>query len=310
MKAEISLPQADNIEELIEGLRQIYFYYQYRQDTYVPPQYNVLRLNEMTLIDHEVEDFREQATALLRPIQLREILNRKEEFEKQLFAVNLKLEDIPNLKLAEKNAVVDEYQKSIEKIMTEARLKGSGYSNSLNNEVALLEAKRSEKLLEVESKYVDLESELLAKKTYYQEKIDGAESYFYTAHKADVEKKMLELYNEYQNKKDDVFKYNNTLTEKIVKYNNSLTQAIEKTRLDFMEIKQKELTNEQLLQTGYFVDAVEWVLKYYYEEYDNNVDAYEDFILHEEFTVYLKSVYDNLLDLLYVRAYGSSVSIG
>ena len=81
MKAEISISKADNTEELIMGLQEIYFYYQYRQDTYVPPNYTPLRLEETTIVDHELEDFRGTATALVKPAQLREILNRKEIFD-------------------------------------------------------------------------------------------------------------------------------------------------------------------------------------------------------------------------------------
>ena len=53
------------------GLQEIYFYYQYRQDTYVPPNYTPLRLEETTIVDHELEDFRGTATVLVKPAQLK-----------------------------------------------------------------------------------------------------------------------------------------------------------------------------------------------------------------------------------------------
>ncbi len=304
MKAEISISQADTTAELIRGLEEIYYYYQYRQDTYVPPNYNTLRLNEMTVIDYNIEDFRTTAEQLVKPNQLREILERKGKFAEQIVTVELTLNGLPEKKQEEKKKVEEQYKNSIDKILTDARLKGSGLSNSLNNEVALLEGEKAEKLLEIESKYLNLENELLAKKSYYQSQIDSAANYYKSAHDADVEKKMNELYSNFEEYKKEVFKYNNSLIEKTIKYNNSLSQAVEKTRLDFMEIKQIELTQEQLIQAGYFNDALEWVMNYYYA-FESPVEAYEDFIDHKEFIIYLKYTYDNLLDLLYVRAYGS-----
>ena len=308
MKAEISISRADNTDELLRGLEEIYFYYQYRQDTYVPPNYTTLRLNEISMNNRDLEYFRPTATVLVKPSQVREILNRKDEFEEKVAMINTSLSGLSDKKASEILSVNEEYEKSVNKMLTDARLKGSGYSNSLNNEVALLEAKKSEKIVEINAKYLHLEDELLAKKAYYENQISSAETYFLEAHNCDVEKKMQELYDNYEVSKIETFKYNNSLIEKVTKYNNSLTQAIEKTRLDFMEIKQIELTQEQLMQAGYFNDALEWVITYYYDEFDNPVDAYNDFISYEEFIVYLKYTYDNVLDLLYTRAYGASVS--
>lgn len=63
---------------------------------------------------------------------------------------------------------------------------------------------------------------------------------------------------------DEVTRYNNQVEEKLVKGRNDKTETESTLKLRYLELTAKGLTEEQLVQLGYYKDTIRAIDGYYY----------------------------------------------
>ncbi|MBO7186773.1 MAG: hypothetical protein J6V68_00040, partial [Clostridia bacterium] len=136
------------------------------------------------------------------------------------------------------------------------------------------------------------------------ENYNSVSEYFLEKHNAEIETKTFELKENQRLEDAEVQKYNNSIQEKEVKHANALVQAETKLAYEFMEITSKDPSVVDLARRGYFADIVSVIIEYY-NEFDNPIDAYNEFSNESEFNVFLTDwYYRSVLYALYVRAFG------
>lgn len=92
---------------------------------------------------------------------------------------------------------------------------------------------------------------------------------------------------------DEVTRYNNQVEEKLVKGRNDKTETESTLKLRYLELTAKGLTEEQLVQLGYYKDTIRAIDGYYYTIAAQA--AYDDFSKDASMNYYLGPYYDDIL---------------
>lgn len=91
----------------------------------------------------------------------------------------------------------------------------------------------------------------------------------------------------------EVTRYNNQVEEKLVKGRNDKTETESTLKLRYLELTAKGLTEEQLVQLGYYKDTIRAIDGYYYTIAAQA--AYDDFSKDASMNYYLGPYYDDIL---------------
>jgi hypothetical protein len=303
MRADLNLATPTSKQAVIDGLRQIDEYYKYRKDEYVPPVLVPLNLERMQFTVKSDSEYLSLAEELLKSKHTEDIRDRKDYFSKELWKVQSEMAELPS-KLAEELSLLEEkYDELVNELKTEYRLKGIAYGDGSNGALAVLLNKKAEENAEITQKYAQKEQALDILVGYYSTEIDGAEQFFAKEHSEEINAKAIELKESDLETEREVHKYNEGLLEREVKYNNTLEQSAKKLHMEYMKIVYEGMTSEELLQKGYFHDALEWVLNYYRNKTDK-VAGYIEYTETTDYILYLKDFYEQGVRLLYTLAYG------
>ena len=304
MNANITYTKPINKSELINLLKTIRDYYIHHKDEFVKPNLLPLELYSRNMVIYSDEQLRERAKIILRAGQVTEIFNKKEEIS---VLIEKKKDAVFTLNLKKESAIESSnnfYLEKYDKYLSEARARGTEFSEKTSNNLSLILQEKQEKALEIEGKYDEQIALFNSEIDLLNENYNSVSEYFLEKHNAEIETKTFELKENQRLEDAEVQKYNNSIQEKEVKHANALVQAETKLAYEFMEITSKDPSVVDLARRGYFADIVSVIIEYYYE-FDNPIDAYNEFSNESEFNVFLTDwSYRSGLDALYVRAFG------
>lgn len=286
--------------QMYEVLKEIFYYYRIRKDSYEDHILPELTLERMAFTPKTDEELKEIAKTLLLSKHSRE----KQEYLDALKDLKSKKEaELEKVVLKRDNLIVkcnDEYDKSIKEIVREAQKKGLENSSVIAGKTIELELSRNAKIEEINStttkEYGDLEIEIEALRI----KIENVDIHFGDIFEAEIDAKVLELLEEQEKKQKEVFKYNNTIEEKCQRYKGTVETTNASLRLRYLDINTEFFSKEQLIDMGYYQDAVDCVCAYY--DTMPALDAYRDITNEQRIMVYLEEYYQDVLFMYRYRA--------
>lgn len=285
--------------EMYSTLKDIYDYYRLNTKPYEKAELlplNITRLSCDTLTDEELT---QKAEKLIKPAIIREKQKRNDE-------LNAKIDEYRKIEtktiddyatLFEK--IDNEYEKLKEKIDTEAINKGLKYSSITTEKMRQVENEKAQKIIETEQAKNQRLADVNAKIRAVRLELESLDSFYNDLEQKDIEKKFLELKEEQEKNLRDIQKYNNGLDRQEVAYNNNDVLRQVSLELKYMEIKNKGLTKEALVDLGYYADVLDCICAYY--DTLTPLAAYNDIKRESSLMLYTEDFYEDLLVIYKTR---------
>lgn len=285
---------------MYEILQQIFHYYRIERNEYEETVLEELNLERMTFNPLSDEELLLKAQVLLKGKHEREIQEYKSATEQEIAKMNAK---ITSLNSERTKAVADIsllYTQSEEKVERQAQKNGVSNSSIVVDKITALQTAMNNKISETYTLYAEKISECQAEITRQNTKKAQAESYFASIHEKEISAKAKELKDEQDETQRTVFKYNNSLEEKEIRYRNTIKKSNAELKLKYLDIKSSELSRDELVDMGYYDDALTCVCAFY--DRLSVVTAYQDILLEERLMTFLDDQYQNLVYMYKLKA--------
>lgn len=278
--------------EMFNELDKIFKHYRIDRYGYQKVELLPVTFNRLPLIEKTEEEFLQMAKTELAGTHLREIKKLKQTASNEIIKLNSQLLTIDQ-DLNETIEKVDQlFLESVEKVKKQVVLNGLVSSDYLPNKIAQLESDKNAEIISLTEKSVNKKSLLLAEIEKNQSEIDNAEEYFFEIHNAEILAKKEEIKDKIAEKNREIETHNAGVQEKDDKYKNSLIRQQTELELQFMQIRNGEFTESELIDMGYYKDVVDCV-RAYYDTLDLET-AYNDMIKEQRLVVYLGDYYAHL----------------
>ena len=182
----------------------------------------------------------------------------------------------------------------------EAVKKGIAQSSAVIDKIAALSTALSEELTEIDFEYGDKISFAQAKKAVLSSSLLNADNYFSDVFGYEVAAKEQEIKDAEQKTITEIFKYNNGLDEKEQRYSNTIKTSTRELELRYMDIASDFFSKDELVEMGYYDDAINCVCSYY--DTLSDVQAYQKLVKDRKVAIYLDDYYSNVLYMVKTRA--------
>lgn len=288
---EFNLPTTK--EEMYNILNDLFYYYRVRREGY--EEINLVELDLPRLEIKEMNDvtFVQKAKELLKSQHEREILEYESNISSQILELEKKAMLIEQNAIEEIEKIKTLYSESVKKVENQVVKAGLFNStiivdktvaleDSLNDKIARITQNKNEQLASLNSKIYALEQQLSNSETYYT-----------SVHQYEIDKKIVELQDEYSKLVVDTFKYNNSLEEKEQRYSNTIKETKASLHLRFLDIRSGQFTKDQLVEMGYYTDVLRCV-RGYYDTLPAD-EAYRDMHAEGKLSIYLDDYYDTTI---------------
>ncbi len=299
----MNYPTPTTAKEMYEILEQIYYDYRLKIDAYEDAGLKDLVLERMSFTEKSDEELQSDARNLVYPWY-------NEEYSKAKTDVNVRIETLKTSKenlIAEgeklKENLNEEVSLSKETVIKQSIKNGYKNSDITLQKIAELEEYRLEKLAKIEeqtlAQIAKVDGEITVLVQYRESLEEEYEGYF----DKKIQAKYLELKEEQEKTKREVFKYNNGLEEKEKRSKNANVSANASLKLRYLEIRSQSYSKEELVDMGYYNDVINCVCGYY-ETIEDASQAYKSFLADTRVLIYLEDYYGNVLTLLRSKAGG------
>ena len=289
-----------NIDEMYQTLTDIFYYYRIKRESYEVLDLQTLNVTRLTFTPFSDEQLTEKAKELLSGTQQREVLKLKKEISEKISVLEVKISSTNENYLIEVENVNSRFNESEEKIKLEATNKGLLNTNitliklaeletAKNNQLALLENQKNDKVSEYQSQIAALNTEMSLADSYYSEVFQG-----------ELLAKVEELKLEQDKKIMEIQKYNNSLDAEEIKYENNIIKANADLKFKYAQLKGQFMSKEELVEMGYYADVLDCVCGYYNTL--SALDAYNSIKNEEKLAIYLDDYYSNILYLYKTKA--------
>lgn len=291
-----------NKTEMYNILKEIFSYYRIKRDPLEEVMLVELDLERLNYSVPSTSELTAKAEKLVEAENQKEIIERKEKIQDKISEINAEITLLNNNFDKEVAEIETVYNQSYTKFQQTAIKNGLINTSAYLDKLAKIDAEKTSKITLLTTEKNEKITSLQAKLSVLEEKLNGATSFFSTLHAARKNAKMVELKDASDAIKRDVDKYNSGLDEKEQRYKNTLAQANANLKLKYMEISLGEYSKDELVDMGYYDEAVKCVTSYY-DPYDPLV-AYNDIIRETKLAVYLDDYYQNI-----VYMYGSRAGV-
>ncbi len=286
--------------EMINTLKEIFYFYRIRREDFENVTLDDLSLQRLTYVQPTAAQVRAKAEALLLPSQTLRLLNYQKELSEKRASLAKESAAITAETAALTSAINASYAESVQRVENEAVKKGIAHGSIVLDRIAELTVKKNTDLAALNLSQQQKATRLAAEISALDDLISDADDYFSDLCEAEIEAKIEELSEKEEEKRTDIFKYNNSLSEKEQRYANSIIIKRASLQLQHMEIVSDFYTKDELVEMGYYGDALSCVMGYY-----NTLSAsaaYNDIVADRDLPIYLDDYYSNLVYLYRTRA--------
>ena len=280
-------------DEMYQTLNEIFRYYRIRHDAYEDMQLQPLDIEKMQVESVSEEQYLNRAKATLKSKHLREIEERKDKLNTELAVINDKLDIIDFNTQLSVDKINELYAESLSNLEKLAQKNGLSSSNLVFEKSFALEQERNAQINQLYTTRDNEKLTLKAQKEMLETKLYNAETYFNEIHQKEIEEKILELKLEQKERDEKVFKYNNSIEEKTQRYQNQIIRNNAELKLQFMEIRSGDYTKSELIDMGYYTDALKCADSYFRTLPPS--DAYLEISRESKLMVYLDEYYEQLV---------------
>ena len=288
---EFNLPTTK--EEMYVILNDLFYYYRLRREGYEELNLIELELPRLEIEQMSQEKFVEKATNLLKSQHEREILTSENNIKSQILELEKKQTAIELNALDEIEKLRALYAESVKKVEKQIVKAGLVNSSIIVDKTVVLEDSLNEKIAKINQSKNSQIASINAKITSLTSEVNNVNAYFEEIHQLEIDKKVIELKDEYAKMTADAFKYNNTLEEKEQRYSNTIKETKASLYLRFLDIKSGEFTKDQLIEMGYYTDVIRCV-RGYYDTLPAD-EAYRDMNAEGNLAIYLEDFYQHVM---------------
>ncbi len=289
-------------EQMYQILNDLFYYYRVQREGFEEVDLIELNLARLEYTEKTEQELIERATTLLTAQNEREKKNYQNQIDAKIVELNKKIV------LLEENAVKEieninlMYKESIEKVKNQATKAGLINTSIVADKTAILEEGKNQKITLLSQEKDQKVSEILAEIESLTLQKQNAEEYFSQIYQKEIDAKVLELKDKEEQKKMEVFKYNNSLDEKEQRYANTIKESKCSLKLRFLDISSGEYTKDQLIDMGYYNDVMRCVAGYY--DTLEPLLAYQDMLDEKKLCIYLEDFYETFVHSYRFNAIG------
>lgn len=286
-------------KEMYEVLGQIYNYYRITREGYTETDLNALKLEEMSFTELTSAQLEQKAAMLVKAAHEREILALKKSVKEKIAALGAKKKTVEQNAETLKAQINATYAASEDKTEKQAVKSGFAHSNVIIDKIVELEAKKNAALSAAEADKNAQIAEIDAEISAQNVALSAADEYYDEVHASETKAKAAELKEQQDEIAREVFKYNNSVSEKRQKYDNYLAVTARTLKLQYMDISTTSFTKDQLVDMGYYADVIDCVCAYY--DLLSAQDAFQDITSENKLITYLDDYYQDILYMYKMR---------
>ena len=287
-------------DQMYQILNDIFYYYRIRKPNYEELMLKSLDLDKMTYTPLTDVELTNKALTMIAAEHEREIFMRKVELTAKIEQLNSQIDTAEQESSKNIEKVNLLYEQSITKL-GETSLNNEFINSSIYlDKLAYLENEKNKQISEINNNLSNKLESYNALIAEYTNELESVSTYYDSVHEKELELKVLELKDEQEKLKKEVFKYNNALEEKLQRYDNDILKTNSSLKIKYMEVNAGEYTKDQLIDMGYYEDAIRCVCGYY--DTLSSATAYQSITSDRKVAVYLDDYYQNVVYMYGIRS--------
>ncbi len=280
-------------EQMYDTLQQIFYFYRIRRESWENIVLNPLSIPELVYVERSNAELSVVAEKQALADKEREILHLKTAIRSEI-ATKTGEKSVKEVELANGQARIQAtYNQAKQDYSEWAEKRGMGDSDLVIRQLNEYDIKKNQELNTLITKLSAEIGALDSQITLLNQRLTEADTCFDDIYEKEKDVKVDQMLLEQQKIVRDVFKYNNTLKEKIQKYDNNIIETMANLEVKYMQIEENKITKEQLVERGYYSDVIRCVCDYY-----NTLDpvtAYQDIVEEKNLAIYLEDFYQSIV---------------
>lgn len=282
-----------NKSQLLTTLKEIYHFYRVQRIEAPKINLKTLAIPKLAFDEKSVEELTEQAQTLILASHQREKNKSTEEIKEKLASLEILIASANQTTQSLIEKITELYTVSQEKIREEGTIKGFATSNVVLDKISQLEEEKNQKITEAIEKNHQQVADYESQKAELNVRLTALDEYFSSLFDKEVQAKVIEL-NEAQLKyRDEINKYNNTVSEKLLNSQNNVLKAQANLDARYKEIIIPEPSKDMLVDMGYYDDVIGCINSYY--STISAREAYQDLLNDKTLMICLDHYYQDLL---------------
>lgn len=279
--------------ELITTLKEIYHFYRIQRIEAPKVNLQALVLPKLSFVEKSEEELIEQATILISASQQREKNKTVQEINEKLASLEILIASANQTTQSLIEKITELYTTSQEKIREEGTIKGFATSNAVLDKISQLEEEKNQKITEAIENNHNQIANYESQKAELNVRLTAIDEYFSSLFDKEVQAKVIELNEEQLKYRDEINKYNNTISEKNLNSKNNILKAQASLDLRYKEIIIPDPSKDMLVDMGYYDDVIGCINSYY--STISAREAYQDLLNDKTLMICLDHYYQDLL---------------
>ena len=286
--------------EMYEILQDIFYYYRIQREGNSQIDLEDLELTRLSYTPMTDTERGNRAQTNLRAAQAEKVLNYKKKISDEIYELGVKVTTYGTQKTAAENAARASYATATQELEREAVKRGIAQSSAVIDRIAELQTALTSELTAIAADYNEKIAVAQAKISRLQTDLTGADTYYSDVFGYEVLAEKAKIKDEEDKLQREIFKYNNGLDEKEQRAANSLATTRRSLELKHMTITATYFSKDQLVEMGYYTDAINCVCAYFDTLAAST--AYQQIAHDTKVAIYLDDYYSNVVYMYKVLA--------
>jgi hypothetical protein len=287
-------------DEMYLTLKDIFNFYRIKRMQYEGIELLPFTLERMTDLSLTDEEITAKAQNLLGGEWEEKLFNYKNNLQQRISELKLKIEKHDADCDAEIKSQTEYYSSLLEKYRVVHYKNGMEESGLYVDKLLKIDQEKTLSIEKIQAKKQTYQDKLNQEIAALNQAVDQAGEYFEGLFNKQLQTKIQQLKDEREEYKREVFKYNNSVNEKEVRYTNTVAQVSANLELKYIQIKANELSKDELIEMGYYEDAINCVVGYY--DSLSPATAYTQIKDERKLAIYLDDYYQDIMYRYKLRA--------
>lgn len=279
--------------EMYEILQQIFYYYRIQRQADTDVTLNELELDRMTYTPMTAAEITTKARTALKSAQTEKVLNYKKKISDEIAELGEKVTLYGAQKTAAEAAARESYAAATLKAEREAVKRGIAQSSVVIDRIADLQTALAAEITSIDASYDEKIAAAQARITRLQSDLAGADTYYSQVFSYEILAEEDKIKDDENKLIREIFKYNNGLDEKEQRAANSIITTTRSLELRYMNIASNFFTKDQLVEMGYYKDAIDCVCAYF--DTLAPLTAFQQIAHDTKVAIYLDDYYSNVV---------------
>lgn len=280
-------------DEMYEILQEIFYYYRIRREADTGVNLNELELERLSYTPMTDVQITAKAQAAVKSAQEEKVLNYKRKLSDEITELTSDVAAFRAQKTAAEAAARESYAAAALKAEREAVKRGIAESSAVIDRIAEIQTSLASEIIAIDIDYNRKIAEAEGRITALSADLTDADNYYAQVFSYEVLAEKEKIKEDEEKLIREIFKYNNGLDEKEQRSANSIITTTRSLELRYMNIASNFFTKDQLVEMGYYTDAIACVRAYY--DTLSAVAAYQQIAHDTKVAIYLDDYYTNVV---------------